>query len=343
MKILLAVGFATLYGLALRMMFGVAGELTQIMSVSFLVLAPLVIGFLTVYLVKSVKSYSGAFFTPWLTCLGILVITVILNVEGTICWMMIFPLFAVAAGIGGVFALFLRKRSSDESKNAQGPFTNKWSLPFILVLPAAAGVAEGDRILNRLDFTISESVVIQASPEIVWHELTNINTIPQNEQSFSFSEMMGFPAHVSTTLDTLAVGGKRLAIYEHGLYFNETIAQFEEGKRMVLNIHTDPTKIPPTVMDEHILIGGKHVDIEQDIYTIEKLSDSSCRLTLSSRFWINTPFNWYTAIWAKYLMSDILSGEIELIKERAENNTSESGARLNTMETVKTYRGIYNH
>lgn len=325
MKTLLAVGFATLYGLALRMLFGVTEGLTEIMSISFLLLAPLVVGFLTVYLIKSIKNYSGAFFMPWLTSLAILVITVFFNVEGTICWMMIYPLFAVAAGVGGVFALFLRRRNEDKTNKEPRSFTSKWSLPFILVLPAAAGVAEGDRILSRLDFIISESVVIEASPEVVWKELTNINAIPQEEQSFSFSELMGFPAHISTTLDTLAVGGKRLATYEHGLYFNETIAEFEEGKRMVLNIHTDPTKIPPTVMDEHILIGGKHVDIEQDTYTIEKLSDSSCRLTLSSRFWINTPFNWYTAIWAKYLMSDILSGEIELIKERAENKIKQNG------------------
>ena len=70
-------------------------------------------------------------------------------------------------------------------------------------------------------------------------------------------------------------------------------------------------------MDEHIVIGGKHVDILQDIYKLEKLSDTSCRLTLSSRFYINTPFNWYASIWAKYLMADILQSEINLINERA--------------------------
>ncbi len=48
-----------------------------------------------------------------------------------------------------------------------------------------------------------------------------------------------------------------------------------------------------------------------------KISDNSCRLTLSSQFYINTPFNWYASIWAKYLMNDILESELNLIAIRA--------------------------
>ena len=124
------------------------------------------------------------------------------------------------------------------------------------------------------------------------------------------STVIGFPRHVKTTLDTLAVGGKRTAYYEKGLYFNETISRYEPGKLLVLDIKTDPTKIPPTVMDEHIIIGGKHVDLVQDVYLLEQLSDGNCQLCLSSHFFINTAFNWYTGIWANYLMGDILSGEL---------------------------------
>lgn len=107
-----------------------------------------------------------------------------------------------------------------------------------------------------------------------------------------------------------------MAYYDKGLFFDETITEYEIEKRLVLDIKTDPKNIPPTVMDEHILIGGKHVDILQDIYTLEPLPNGNCLLKLSSRFFINTPFNWYAAVWAKYLMSDILNGELELIKGR---------------------------
>jgi hypothetical protein len=321
MKTLLAVCFATIYGVSLRIMFGFLNSFMGIMSVSFLILAPLVIGFLTVILMPKKKSenLSSAFFLPWLTSLVILAITMIFNIEGSICWIMIYPLFAILAGIGGIIAFLLRNRYSKDSNRNDWEQPNTLNISFILFIPAFVGLIEGDRTLTPKDFIISKSVVIPASTKSVWFELTNINEINSKENRFSFSKLMGFPRHLRTTLDTVAVGGKRKAIYQNGLYFNETISKIENEKLLVLDIKTDPNNIPPTVMDEHIVIGGKHIDILQDIYTIERLSANSCRLTLSTRFYINTPFNWYAGIWAKYLMSDILRGEMNLIKQRAAN------------------------
>jgi len=321
MKTLLAVGLATIYGVSLRIMFGLLNNFMGIMSVSFLILAPVVIGFLTIILIPKEKtqSYLGAFFKPWLTSLVILFVTMAFNIEGSICWIMIYPLFSILAGIGGVIAYQFRKQRTNDPDKKDWENPNTLNVSFILFIPLVVGLVEGDRTLTPKEFNISESVIISASPKEVWNELTNINDISINENKFSFSNMMGFPRHLQTILDTLSVGGKRKAIYENGLYFDETISKFENEKLLVLDIKTDPNKIPPTVMDEHIVIGGKHVDILQDIYKLEKLSDTSCRLTLSSRFYINTPFNWYASIWAKYLMADILQSEINLINERATN------------------------
>ena len=54
-----------------------------------------------------------------------------------------------------------------------------------------------------------------------------------------------------------------MALYENGLYFDETILAYQKEKQMVLHIKTDPANIPPKVMDEHIVIGGRHVDITE--------------------------------------------------------------------------------
>lgn len=318
MKTTLAITFAAVYGLSLRMMFGFLEDFMGIMTISFLIIAPMVIGFFTVYFLPGVKNGAAAFFLPWATSGVILVITIILNIEGTICWIMIFPAFAILAGVGGVIAFTIRKRNEDKNDPNNWRPPHSWSIPFLFVLPALGGLIEGDRSLNRKDITITETMEIAATPEEVWYELTHINDIPVSSNHASFANLMGFPKHLGTTLDTLAVGGKRKAVYENGLYFDETIAQYEHGKLLVLDIKTDPTKIPPTVMDEHILIGGKHVDILQDVYTLEKLENGNTRLTLTSHFWINTPFNWYSGIWSEWLMSDILSGELELIKSRSE-------------------------
>ena len=229
MKTLLAVSLATIYGVSLRIMFGLLNNFMGIMSVSFLILAPVIIGFLTIILLpkENTKSSSGAFFKPWLTSLAILIITMLFNIEGSICWIMIYPLFSILAGIGGVIAYHFRKpRTNDPDKN-NWENQNTLNVSFILLIPIVVGLLEGDRTLTPKEFNISKSVIISASPKEVWHELTNINYISTNENKFSFSNMMGFPKHLRTTLDTLSVGGKRKAIYENGLYFDETISKFE--------------------------------------------------------------------------------------------------------------------
>ncbi|MBL0190282.1 MAG: hypothetical protein IPQ18_02730 [Saprospiraceae bacterium] len=211
MKTLLAVSLATIYGVSLRIMFGLLNNFMGIMSVSFLILAPVIIGFLTIILLpkENTKSSSGAFFKPWLTSLAILIITMLFNIEGSICWIMIYPLFSILAGIGGVIAYHFRKpRTNDPDKN-NWENQNTLNVSFILLIPIVVGLLEGDRTLTPKEFNISKSVIISASPKEVWHELTNINYISTNENKFSFSNMMGFPKHLRTTLDTFFWWGQK--------------------------------------------------------------------------------------------------------------------------------------
>ena len=323
MKFISAVLFTTLYGLTVRLLFGFFDNLFSIMGLTFLMLSPLVIGFLTIILIpyKKIRTSKGAFFKPWITCLVLLVVTILFNVEGTICWIMIFPLFAVFAGLGGIIAYNIKKRRHQEDiemdidrEDWEKP--NTLQLSFLLLLPLIAGAWEGSRTLVPKEITITKQVVIAASTANVWQQLLTINTINSSKRHSSFTDVLGFPHHLLTTLNTPAVGGKRIATYEKGLCFTETITQYKPQQLMVLKVDTDPTTISPTVLDEHIVIGGKHVNILEDTYQLEPLADGTCRLSLSSRFYINTPFNWYAGIWANFLMSDILKSELDLVQRR---------------------------
>lgn len=324
MKSLLAIAFATVYGLATHFMFVFLNNFLAIMSITFLGLLPVSIGFLTVALTPKEKITSGstAFFKPWFTCGVLLGITVLLKMEGIICWLMIYPLFATLAGFGGLIAYHTLKRRS-RYKDSDCLDDDDWEKPdtlsvsLALLAPIFIGLIEGDRASWPRELYLSKTVTIAAVPTAVWSQLAHINEVGPKEKHTALANFLGFPRHLCTTLDTLAVGGKRMAYYENGLYFKETIVQLVPAQLLVLDVETDPEHIPPTVLDEHIVIGGKHIDILQDVYRLEQLPDGNTRLTLSSRFHINTPFNWYASIWAEFLMSDILQGELDLIKARA--------------------------
>lgn len=324
MRLLLSIIIATIFGLAIRLLFGVFDGALGIMSLTFFFLVPFAIGYLTIFLIpyKTDQTATGAFFKPWLTCIAILVITIALNIEGTICWMMAYPVFAVLAGIGGLVA-FNRKKKRAIKEEIWDFEKDEWDKPgglqvsFLFLIPILAGLLEGDRISSLKEISVEKQVEIKASPAIVW------NTLLKNDQSvvshpFSFSGMLSFPHHISTVLDSPIVGGSRVAIYEKGLVFTEIIRKIQPGQSMTVEIRTDPSKISKAIMDEHIVIGGKHIKMKEDEYTLKPLPNGTTLLTLSSRFDINTPFNWYAGIWARLLMSDILNEELSTLQKTAE-------------------------
>lgn len=320
MKSLLAIALAAVYGLLTRLLFGAAGDLLEIMSVTFLFVVPFLIGFLTILLTPAAKTTSGtaAFFRPWLTSLVLLLGTILFKIEGTICWVLIFPIFATCAGIGGLLALALRKAraggpNSADAPDGQKPTRLQGSL--LVVVPLALGLLEGENALVRQQLVSQRAVTLNAPPAEVWQALLASKVVRPAASPPSLSTLLGFPQHIRTTLDTAGVGGKRTAYYEQGLSFKETITQYQPARRLALRVDANPAAFPAAVMDEHILIGGKHLDILEDVYSLQTLPAGGTRLTLSSRFTINTPFNWYARLWAHYLMADILQGELDLLQQ----------------------------
>ena len=317
MKLLFAVTFTSVYALSVRLLFGFFDNILSIMGITFLILVPACIGFVTVLLSgKKIKNRLSAFFTPWITSSFLLIITILLNLEGIICWIMMFPLFAVLSGFGGITAYEINKKQMRSEREK----TLDISLAFLI--PLLIGYIEGDRSLTPETLTVKEEITIQAGSDKIWRHIINVN-IDNDRETRSLSETLGFPKHLYTTLDTAAVGGKRIAYYSKGLFFEETITDLIKEKKLVLEITTYPKKIPPTVMDEHILIGGEHLDILEDVYQLEPLKNGKIKVSLSSEFYINTPFNWYSKLWAKMLMTDMLNQQLKRIKRQSTTSNAE--------------------
>src|ERR1700743_1995395 len=111
MKLFISIILSAFYGISIRLLFAAFGDLLPVMSITFFFIVPFLIGYLTILLLPYRESHNatGAFLKPTLTCGIILVITWFFKIEGMICWIMAFPIFAVLAGCGGVVA-FNRKR-----------------------------------------------------------------------------------------------------------------------------------------------------------------------------------------------------------------------------------------
>ncbi|WP_374950212.1 alpha-amylase family protein [Mucilaginibacter sp.] len=178
-------------------------------------------------------------------------------------------------------------------------------------------------------FSAYTEIVISAPKQRIWDNVTRVRAIDERQDKAVFTRSLGFPRPVKAELDKNAVGGKRKAIFDKGLIFDELVTQYEDQKEMSFTIHANPYDIPSTTMDEHIVIGGEFFNVLKGTYQLEQIDTEHYKLKLSSSFQLNTTFNFYAGIWATWIMKDIQQNILMVIKDRAESNTNKTNMSTN--------------
>lgn len=310
---IIAIGIPTVYAVVLRLFFGVDrwNVLFEVMSVTFLFCLPTIVGGLTVYLSdkEKVKKLSYRIFTPWIPILLFLVATLALAIEGWACWLMILPVFLIAASVGGLIGGYLKLHKQNDSLNISAMFL----LPFLFA-PLESLIDEIPAHYEAYTF-----IDIKASPEKIWDNVTKVEEIKENEDSGWLNKFLGFPRPVKAELDFEGVGAYREAIFTNGLVFRETVTKYEDNKLMEFDIKANSHEIPSTTLDEHVVIGGNYFDVLNGKYELEDLGNGTHRLHLTSTFEMKTTFNFYAGWWGKWIMKDIQDNILSVEKKRAEN------------------------
>lgn len=313
-NLIIAIGIPTIYALILRVIFGINDwyELFSVMSLTFLFLLPTIIGALTVYLSmpEKVKSFAYRFFAPWIPILLFLVITLALAIEGWACWLMILPVFLIAASLGGLLGGYLKFRNSNVKLN----------ISLLVLLPFLLGPIES--IIETIPGTYKAYtyIDIDAPAEIIWDNVTRVKEIPGDQDKGYLTRLLGFPRPIKAELNYEGVGAYREAVFTGGLVFHETVTEYIDNERMTFTIKAYPHEIPSTTLDEHVVIGGDYFDVLNGTYELEKLPNGLNRLHLYSHFKMNTTFNFYAGWWGKLIMKDIQNNILQVEKMRSENN-----------------------
>jgi hypothetical protein len=309
---LVAIGIAVLYAMVLRLLFGVNtwNDLFKVMSVSFLFLLPVIVGILTVYFsnIEQARKPAYRFFAPWIPICIFFAITLALALEGWACWLMVLPLFLLAASLGGFIGGYLKSRDKE----------NKRYISLFALLPFMAAPVE--KLVGEIPGTYEAYtyIDIHAPAERIWNNVTRVKAIPAEQDKGWLTRTLGFPRPVKAELNFNGVGAYRKAIFTGGLVFHETVSAYEEQKKMVFSIKAYPYEIPSTTMDDHVVIGGKYFDVLNGTYELKKLNDTTYRLHLYSHFKLTTTFNFYASWWARWIMKDIQHNILQVEKERAE-------------------------
>ncbi len=309
---LMAITLGATYGLLMRM----ALE-AEIMTISFIFLVPLAIGYLSVW--YSPEEWRAkwwyALLLPWLAGALFLCGALLTNFEGLICVVFISPVVALIGSVGGLCARFFARYTSRTSASQSSLLLACFALfPFaFLPLEHTISGAAGTGTIK----TVHSQIRIHAPKAVVWRNITRVPAIQIHEQTPSFFHAIGFPKPIEATLSHEGIGGVRNARFEKSVVFTETITEWQEQERLSFSIKANTDSIPPSSLDEHVTIGGKYFDILNGTYRIEE-QGSDVVLHLSSEQRLSTTFNVYAGLWTGAIMQDIQSNILNVIQRRCE-------------------------
>ena len=286
-----------------------------VMTLAFVSLVPLALGFLTVR-THPRPSWAYRLFAPWLPGTAMLAFCMLMGWEGSVCIIMGLPFVFTFSSLGGILGgwRLLRGRGASLAMAV---------LPFAIG-PIEHGVPAPDRIRR-----VETSIDIQAPASAVWAQVVEVPAIRPEETRPALFTRLGFPRPLHATLDHAGVGGHRYARFERGVLFIETITDWVPERHLRFTIDAQTDSIPPTTLDEHVTIGGRYFDVLTGDYRLEPRSDGALRLHLTSELRLTTHFNLYAQPWVDAIMRSIQRNILGVLKARAERApvAAASGAR----------------
>ncbi|MGC4102132.1 SRPBCC family protein [Ferruginibacter sp.] len=279
-------------------------------SVGYIFLLPVILGAIPVLFStkEQLKTYKSYLLLPWLITFTFFVLCFVTGFEGMICLVIIVAPFVLLGTLGAFITRMVKLKEKGEGTKLYAS----------LLLPLLVFAFESDFRATDQVHTVSTSIVINADRNNVWEHIKNVRNIQSSEIKTHFIHLIGIPKPLNGELDKEGVGGTRHITWEKSIRFEEKITQWNEGKGFSYDIHVDPASIPPTTLDEHVMIGGKYFDVLKGSYTIEPIDAAKNKVTLTCTYRVTTNLNLYSKLWADFILDDFNNMILEVIKKRSE-------------------------
>ncbi len=197
------------------------------MGWTLFLLVPIATGFATALVARRRNVIIASLILGLLFCTAILLLT---RFEGFVCVLMSAPLIAFGLAFGGLFGWMARVLVIDKSKSSK---TLTLLMLFVtpMFLMGANRTEESVRRSPRTQ-TVSDTLAVSSSPEVVWNELKNMESITASK---TFLMKIGLPVPVSCKTEGEGLGGKRTCYFEHG-FIEERITEWSFPHSMKFDI-----------------------------------------------------------------------------------------------------------
>lgn len=288
-----------------------------LISFSFLLILPTAVAAFISYVADplGVKPQKFHMMIPIWLMLAVITASVFILREGTICIVMLSPLWIAGAYLGSwLMYRFHRNRTKE---------ANRMNASALLLVPLLAMQIEPYIPLPQANASVSRSIIVDARPNTIWPLLEGVPDVQPDEGQWNVTQdVMGVPRPLGARLVGKGVGAARLANWSNAIKFREVINDWEPGKRIGWRFIFDDLN-GWAFTDRHLMPDSQYFRITTGGYALTPLKDGTTRVTLTTNYWMQTPVNGYSGLWGELFLGDIHDNLLAMIKARAE---SRSGA-----------------
>lgn len=308
-----AFGVAFAFALGVYLLIDYARPNTGLVSFTFLLILPAVIAAFIAYAADPWGTRTKRFYymiPAWLM-LGVIATSVVVLREGTICIVILSPLWFGAAMLG-VWAMY-RWRGGKGGNDQSSTFRSS-----LLIVPLIAMQVEPYVVLPQTTATVTRSIIVDAPPAKIWPLLRGIPDVRADEGAWNVSQdLFGIPRPVGAQLFGEGIGAERRANWSNSVRFRERVIDWAPGERIGWRFIFDDIR-GWAFTDAHLMPDSAYFRVTTGGYRMEPLANGRTRLTLHTSHWIQTPVNGYSQLWGEVFLGDVENNLLALIKGRAE-------------------------
>jgi len=298
-------------GLALRLIFsGKAGDAYAAMMESFVLASPVLVAVVTVYIAETQarRTWSYYFLMPALANILFVLGSLLILIEGWICAILIFPLFALVGGLAGLAMGAICRATRWPRRTIVG---------CVAMVPLITGGFEQHLPLPRRERVSEREIVVAASAPAVWRELIDARDIQPGEVGDAWLYRIGVPMPLAGVADTQGGDHLRHIAMGKGIHFDQVATEWLENESVTWRYRFDDDSFPAGALDDHVRIGGHYFDLGETQYSIQRGAGQT-RLRIRMHYRVSTRFNWYAGPIADLLVGNFADVVLRFYAKRAE-------------------------
>jgi uncharacterized protein YndB with AHSA1/START domain len=302
-----------LSGVLLRILFMMGGNF-EVMGASFIFLAPILVGVVTVYLAERQQRRSIAYYfaVPCFANMLFVLGTLIIMIEGMICAILIVPLFSILGGIGGLVMGAICRYTNWPSASVYS----------IALLPLLLTQFEHKLPLPIELNSVERSIYIDAPAEDVWDAVMNARDIKAEEIQDAWMYRIGVPTPESGVARQTEKGIVREIKMGKNIHFEQVMTEWNPMQFAKMHYYFAEDSVPAGALDDHVKIGGKYFDLKGTSYRLTPTGKGTT-LSITIDYRVSTQFNWYAEPIAEYLTTNFEEVILDFYKQRSESPLAE--------------------